>query len=213
MSPPDPNRASKPNPSIVVFDLGGVLIDWNPRYLYRKVMDDEAEIERFLAEVWTHERNLSLDAGRTFDEVVAELVDAHPDWADHIRTYRDRWEEMIAGALDDTVAVFNRVRAAGIPTYGLTNWSAETFPIAQARFAFLHRFDGIVVSGVEREVKPDRAIYDILTSRYGFRPEDAVFIDDAEKNILAARDLGFHTVHFNDAETLADALRRLGLLD
>ena len=139
----------------VVFDLGGVLIDWNPRHLYRKLLPDDASIEEFLAEVCTSEWNYQQDAGRTVAEAVGELSGRHPDKAPLIAAYYERWEEMLGGAIEASVALLEELDAAGVPLYALTNWSRETFPIARRRFPFLERFRGIVVSGEEGAAKPD----------------------------------------------------------
>jgi 2-haloacid dehalogenase len=188
----------------VVFDLGGVLIDWNPRHLYRKLLPDDAAIESFLAEVCTPEWNHQQDAGRSWAEAVAELTARFPDRADLISAYHLRWEEMLGGALDDTVEVLEELDAAGVPLYALTNWSHETFPIARRRFPFLTRFRGVVVSGEERAAKPDPRIYRVLLERYQLDPAACLFIDDVARNVEGARAAGMDGILF----TSAAALRR-----
>ena len=188
----------------VVFDLGGVLIDWDPRYLYRKLLADKAAVEEFLATVCTPEWNAELDRGRPFAEGVAELVERHPEHAAAIAAYHERWPEMLAGDLPDTVEVLAELRAAGVPLYALTNWSAETFAITRGRFEWLDWFDGLLVSGEERMTKPDPAFFRLLLDRFGLDPGATVFVDDSEANVAAARELGIDAVRF----TGPDRLRR-----
>jgi 2-haloacid dehalogenase len=188
----------------VVFDLGGVLIDWDPRYLYRKLLADKAAVEEFLATVCTPEWNAELDRGRPFAEGVAELVERHPEHAAAIAAYHERWPEMLAGDLPDTVEVLAELRAAGVPLYALTNWSAETFAITRGRFEWLDWFDGLLVSGEERMTKPDPAFFRLLLDRFGLDPGATVFVDDSEANVAAARELGIDAVRF----TGPDQLRR-----
>jgi 2-haloacid dehalogenase len=180
----------------VVFDLGGVLIDWDPRYLYRKLLADEAAVEEFLATVCTPEWNAELDRGRPFAEGVAELVERHPEHAAAIAAYHERWPEMLAGDLPGTVEVLAELRAAGVPLYALTNWSAETFAITRGRFEWLDWFDGLLVSGEERMTKPDPAFFRLLLDRFGLDPGATVFVDDSEANVAAARELGIDAVRF-----------------
>jgi 2-haloacid dehalogenase len=180
----------------VVFDLGGVLIDWDPRYLYRKLLDDEAAVEEFLATVCTPEWNAEQDRGRPFAEGVAELVERHPVHAAAITAYHERWPEMLGGVVDGAVEVLAELRAAGVPVYALTNWSAETFGVARERFEFLEWFDGVLVSGEERMIKPDPAIFRLLLDRFGLDPEATFYVDDSEQNVAAADRLGFDAVRF-----------------
>jgi len=195
----------------VVFDLGGVLIDWDPRYLYRKLLADEATVEEFLATVCTPEWNAELDRGRPFAEGVAELVERHPEHAANIAAYHERWPEMVSGDIPGTVEVLAELRAAGVPLYALTNWSAETFAITRGRFEFLEWFDGLLVSGEERVTKPDPAIFRLLVDRFGLDPAATVFVDDAEANVAAARRLGIDAIRFTGPEDLRRELvaRRL----
>ena len=150
-----------------VFDLGGVLIDWDPRYLYRKLLADEGEVEEFLATVCTPEWNAEQDRGRPFAEGVAELVERHPAHAAAIAAFHERWPEMLGGDIPGAVELLAELRATGLPLYALTNWSAETFVVARERFAFLDWFDGLLVSGEERIIKPDPAIFELLLDRFG----------------------------------------------
>jgi 2-haloacid dehalogenase len=198
---------------VVIFDLGGVLLDWDPRHLYRKLFPgDEAAMEAFLGEVCTVEWNERQDAGRSFAAAVAELMPKHRDKLHLIEAFGSRFGEMIPGALDGSVAILGELKARGVPIYALTNWSAETFPSQRERFAFLEWFDGIVVSGHEGMIKPDPRIFRILLDRYGIAAEEAVFIDDNPKNAQAAAALGIHGIHFRSSAQLREELSSLELL-
>lgn len=203
--------ADTPAIDAVIFDLGGVLIDWNPRHLYRKLFADEAEMERFLAEVCTPAWNLEQDRGRPWAQAIAELSACHPDQAELIAAYRGRWPEMLNGAIAGTVALLERLDDAGVPLYALTNWSAETWPYAERLYPFLARFRAIVVSGRIGLVKPEPAIYRHALARFGLAPERTLFIDDSAKNVEGARAVGLHALRFAGAEALARDLARLGL--
>ncbi len=196
----------------VIFDLGGVLIDWNPRYLYRKLLDSEEEVEHFLSTVCTPEWNARQDAGRPFAEGVAQLSRRHPEHAGLIEAYHTRWIEMIGGAIEGTVAIMTELRHSGMPLYALTNWSAETFPLVRPRFEFLDWFEGIVVSGVEKQIKPNTSFYQVLLNRYDIDPGETMFIDDSKPNVEAARTLGIHAVHFESPDQTRAHMDTLGLL-
>jgi 2-haloacid dehalogenase len=198
---------------VVVFDLGGVLINWDPRHLYRKLFaGDENAMEVFLSEVCTVEWNERQDAGRTFAEAVDELLPHHADKIDLIEAFGQRFDEMIAGTVAGTVDILADLKRAGVPRYALTNWSAETFPPQRDRFPFLSWFDGIVVSGEEGVIKPDPRIFRVLLDRYRIAPEEAVFIDDNPANAAAAAALGIHGIHFRSPDLLRRELETLGLL-
>jgi 2-haloacid dehalogenase len=198
---------------VVIFDLGGVLIDWNPRYLYRKLFaGDENAMEAFLTEVCTVEWNERQDAGRTFAEAVGELLPRHADKRDLIEAFGRRFDEMITGEIPGTVDILADLKRAGTPRYALSNWSAETFPPQRARFPFLAWFNGIVVSGEEGVLKPDPRIFRILLDRYEIASGEAVFIDDDPANAAAASALGIHGIHFRSPRQLRGELRTLGLL-
>lgn len=197
----------------VVFDLGNVLIGWDPQQLYRKLIDDEAQREWFLREVCNSAWNERQDAGRPWAEAVAELSAAHPQHAALIAAYRQRWEETLTGAIEGSVALLAALKARGVRLLALTNWSQETFPLARRRYPFLAWFEGIVVSGEERLLKPDPRIYRVLLQRYGVDPVRALYVDDALRNVAAAQALGMHGWHFQGAAGLQAALHRLGLLD
>lgn len=198
----------------VIFDLGGVLIDWNPRHLYRKLFPgDEAAMEQFLAAVCTPAWNYGQDRGRLIADAVRELTAEHPQHSGLIAAYYTRFDEMMAGAIADSVAIVAELHARSVPLYGLTNFSAETYPLAVARFEFLRWFRGILVSGEHGVVKPDPAIYRLLVERFGIDPRAAVFIDDVKANAEAAACVGIRGIHFIGAEALRVELAALGLLD
>ena len=200
-------------PAAVVFDLGGVLIDWDPRHLYRKLFDDEEAMERFLAEVCTLEWNRQMDAGRPFAEAVAELAAAHPDQAELIEAYHLRWVEMLGGLVPGTLDVLRGVKARGVPVYALSNWALETFGATREHFPFLREFDGILISGEVGVGKPDPTIFRHLIERFRLDPSATVFIDDWDLNVETARQLGFQVIQFRDATQLAGDLGAMGLLD
>lgn len=208
--PPSPDPAGG-RIDTVVFDLGGVLVDWDPRYLYRSLFDDEAAMERFLAEVCTPEWNLAQDAGRPWAEAVATLSAQHPEFAGPIAAYHSRWLETLRGPIPPTVDLLARLRDAGVRLYALTNWSQETFPLARERFDFLGWFEGIVVSGEEKLIKPDPEIFHRLIRRYAIEPGRTLYIDDSLKNVAAAEALGMHGWHFQGADGLRARLQALGL--
>jgi 2-haloacid dehalogenase len=196
----------------VVFDLGGVLIDWDPRHLYRKLFGaDEAAMDRFLAEVCSPAWNARLDAGRPFADGVAELVEAHPDQAELISAYQLRWAEMLGEAFDGTVAILRELRRAGFATYALSNWSTETYPVTRPRYPFLDEMDGILISGEVGVGKPDPAIFRHFLERFRLTAENTVYIDDWDLNVATAAALGMTAILFRGAAELRRDLRSLGL--
>ncbi|MBD9631527.1 MULTISPECIES: HAD family hydrolase [Pseudomonadaceae] len=196
----------------VVFDLGGVLVDWNPRYLYRKVFDgDEVAMEAFLAQVCNQAWNERQDRGRPWAEAIAEAIALHPAHEPHIRAYRERWDEMLGGALEDTVQVLDELHQSGVRLLALTNWSAETFPVAEERFEFLGKFEAVLVSGQEGWMKPEPEIFQLLIRRYGLAPSRTLFIDDVRKNVEAAQALGLQAIQFASARQLRNDLKAFGL--
>jgi 2-haloacid dehalogenase len=200
-------------PAAVVFDLGGVLIDWNPRYLYRTLFDgDDAAMEHFLAHVCSPAWNHRQDAGRSFADGCAELSREFPDARPLIEAWRERFDETMAGPIAGTVEILAALRERGVPLYALSNWSAETFPIARARFDFLAWFDGIVISGELGVAKPDGRIFAHLLETYGLRPGTTVFVDDLPANTAAASAAGMHPILFTGPAALREALRDLDLL-
>jgi len=201
-----------PHITTVVFDLGGVLIDWDPRHLYRQLFSDPQEMEVFLRDVVSPDWNAQQDSGRTWAEATAELVERHPDHEAMIRAYSERWADMLAGPIGGTVDILREVRERGLRTYALTNWSAETFPRARGMFPFLEWFEGIVVSGDERVMKPDPEIWRRLVTRYAIEPAKAAYIDDMPRNAEVAGELGFHAIRFEDPAQLRARLVGLGVL-
>jgi len=197
----------------VLFDLGGVLVDWNPRYLYRPLFqgNDEA-MEHFLATVCAPEWNHEMDAGKPFAVAVRERQALFPEHADLIALWKDGWEQMLREPIVESVAIRTELRNRGHRLLALTNWSSEKFPIARARFAFLSWFEDIVVSGDVKLAKPDRRIFELTIRRAALEPATTVYIDDNLPNIEAARPLGFHAVHFSTPAKLRAELTRLGLI-
>lgn len=197
----------------IIFDLGAVLIDWNPEHLYRKIFSDEAEMRRFLAEICTPEWNEEQDAGRTIKEATELLVGQFPEHEENIRAFYGRWDEMLGGPIQGTVDIFRKLKDSGrYSIYALSNWSVETFGIAQQRFEYLQWFDGLVISGEEKTRKPFPEFYQILFDRYNVRPEEALFIDDNYRNIEAARRLGLPSIHFKSPGQLAAELPNFGVV-
>ncbi len=177
-------------------------MDWDPRYLYRTYFKDEEQMEYFLSHICTDAWNAEQDRGRTFDEGVSLLLRQYPQYAEPIRMYKDRWESMLKGEFPRSVELLRRLKEQGYGIYGLTNWSAETIPIAFAKYDFFSLFDGIVVSGEEKLIKPDPKIYRILLERYNLSAENTLFIDDSPANIEAASQLGFQTILFDNIENV-----------
>jgi 2-haloacid dehalogenase len=194
-----------------VFDLGGVLIDWNPRYLYRKLLADDAAVETFLTEICSQEWNSEQDLGRSWSEAVESLAHEHPDQRALIAAYRERWEEMLGGPIGESVALLAELRASGLPLFALSNWSAETFPIALSRYSFLSWFTGIVISGEVRLAKPDPRVFRHLLDRFGLDAASTVFVDDSRRNVEAAAELGMIAIEFRDASELRVELAALGV--
>lgn len=195
----------------VVFDLGGVLIDWNPRYLYRQLFDDEERMEWFLANICTSEWNAMQDAGRSFDAATQELIELHPEHEEDIRAYYARWDEMLAGPIEGAVEILREIRDSPYRLYALTNWSAEAFPVARQRYDFLEWFEGIVVSGEIGMIKPDPEIFEHLAQAFDLEPRESVFIDDAPVNVDTAREAGYHAIRFEDPDQLRADLDALGV--
>jgi len=187
----------------IIFDLGGVLIDWNPKYVYRTIFDTDLEVDRFLNDICTMSWNVQQDAGRPLAEATELLVRQHPKWTTEIKAYYSRWEEMLGEAVAGTVDILQHFVADDrYQVYALTNWSAETFPIAQARFDFLSWFEGIVVSGDEKCIKPNPKIYKVLFDRYGLLPEECLFIDDNKANVQGSVNMGMPAILFESPEQL-----------
>ena len=195
----------------IIFDFGGVLIDWNPRYMYRDEFEESSAMEQFLSEVCTDDWNLQQDKGRSLAEGTRILQDKFPQHAVKIQLYYDQWEKMVKGDIPQNVALLRQLKEK-YKLYGLTNWSAETFPIVFKRYSFFTLFDGIVVSGEEKLIKPDKKIFERMLERYHLEAKDAVFIDDNIHNIQAAKELGFVTIHVQEKTDLKSELVALGLI-
>ena len=197
----------------VIFDLGGVLIDWDPRHLYREIFSSEEEMEHFLANICTPEWNEQQDGGRSLKTATEILVSAHPEYEALIRMYYDQWTAMLNGALDENVAILNKIaNRKQHRLFALTNWSAETFPVAKDRYPFLEKFEGIVVSGEEKLKKPDPKIYQIALKRFQIKANESIFIDDNMRNVIAARKEGIHAIQFTTTPDLEKELRNQGIL-
>ncbi len=206
MTDPDPQITA------VVFDIGGVLLEWDPRNLYRTLFDDEAEMERFLREVCTLDWHAAHDRGVPAEESCARLAAAHPDQSELIFAWARRSEEMIVGPIDGTVEILKELRRAGVPCYALTNMEAETYPKRLRRYPFMSWFDGTVVSSSEGVVKPDPAIFHRLLARFELNPHGTVMIDDSVKNLATAASLGMIPIEFGGPAQLRARLVELGLL-
>ncbi|MEO6639095.1 MAG: HAD family phosphatase [Ginsengibacter sp.] len=197
----------------IIFDLGGVLIDWNPRYVYRDIFENEEKIDWFFENICTHDWNEKQDAGRSLAEATQELVLKHPEYENEVRAYYGRWEEMLGGPIEDTVAILGSITEGNnYNLYALTNWSAETFPVALDRYDFLKWFDGIVMSGEEKTRKPFAEIYHTLLNRYKVNPSEALFIDDSLRNVKGAEEVGIRGIHFQSPEQLLSDLKELDIL-
>lgn len=197
----------------IVFDVGRVLIEWNAKLLYRKVFKTDEEIDNFLEKIGFHEWNLSMDKGKSFDDGVAEKQAEFPEYAKEIKMYHTHWEESVPYSIDETVAVLKDLKKNGYKVYALTNFNSEKFDHTKKRFDFLNIFDGIVVSGEENMIKPDPEFFKLLCKRYNIEPQTSVFIDDSEKNIESAKELGFNTILFSypEIKPLRPQLQKLGI--
>jgi 2-haloacid dehalogenase len=213
-SGPDAGTAPTPTagvPTTVVFDLGGVLVDWDPRYLYRQLLPED-EVEDFLTEVDFAAWNYRADAGGRWADAVAEQAARFPHRAELLAAYPERFRETLGGEVPGTVGLLRDLHAAGVRLLALTNWSAETFPHARAMFAFLSLFEDVVVSGEERVAKPDLGVFRLVLDRYHLDPARTVFVDDSPRNVAAAATAGLLALRFHDAHQLRADLQRLGLL-
>lgn len=196
----------------IIFDLGNVLIDWNPRYLYRKIFDTDEKVEWFLTKVCDMDWNEAQDGGRTFDEGNKELILKFPKYKRQIKLYFERWKEMLGDADHEVVEILKYFRDnPKYRIYALTNWSAETFPIAIEKFDFLKWFEGILVSGKVNLKKPDPAIYKLILDRYQINAENAIFIDDSQRNVNAAIKFGLPSIRFENAQQLKAELEKRGI--
>lgn len=196
----------------VVFDIGNVLLRWDPRNLYRKIFSEETQMEWFLAHVCDGPWNEEQDRGRSWGEAVLERCALFPDWHHHIRAYDERWLEMLAGEISDNVRVLRGLRQAGERTYAITNFSREKFALAKLHYDFLELFDGIVVSGEEGLLKPDLRIFQRFLERYGVNAEECIFIDDNSNNVAAACSIGMSGIHYQESLDLVRALAERGVM-
>ena len=203
-----------PTIKAILFDFGNVLLEWNPRYVYRRYFpNNEAAMEQFLSEVSFMDWNAQQDKGRSFAEGVAVLSKQFPQYSDLIQAYHTDWKESIGDSLNGTVELMKRLKKAGYPVYGLSNWSAETFPLVRERYDFFDLLDDIILSGEVGAIKPEPEFFEISLRRIGRRAQECLFIDDAPANIEQARKMGFVTVLFESPEQLEYKLRSLGLLE
>jgi 2-haloacid dehalogenase len=196
---------------VPVFDLGGVFVDWNPMYLFRKLFPTEEEAQWFQDNICTKDWNLEFDAGDIYAEGVAKLITRHPRYWREIQAYDLRWKETLGGFIQETIDVHDELVAAEVPTFAITNFSWEKWVSCLGEWPFLEKFDGVVVSGLERLVKPDPRIYRLFCDRYGLAPESCVFVDDNLANVVAARSVGMHAVHFTSGKELRKEFKALGL--
>jgi 2-haloacid dehalogenase len=199
------------NINTIIFDFGGVLIDWNPRYMYRDEFEESSEMEDFLNRVCTDDWNLQQDKGRSLTEGTRILQEKFPEHVEKIRLFYDQWEKMIKGDIAQNVTLLQKLKEK-YKLYGLTNWSVETFPIVFKRYSFFALFDGIVISGAEKMIKPDKKIFELMLERYHLKAENSLFIDDNINNIRAAKEMGFATIHVQEKTDLKRELCALGLI-
>lgn len=196
----------------IIFDFGGVLMDWNQRYFFRNYFKDEEKMEFFLKNIATDEWNAEQDRGRSLKQATDLQVNKFPEWEKEIRAYYDNWSKMLKGDIPQNVAVLRELSSTDYELFGLTNWSAETFPYALENYDFFKLFKGkIVVSGEEKLIKPDPEIWHLLLKRYHLKAEECVFIDDNLKNIQTAQQLGFQVVHIQEETCLKTELEQLGV--
>lgn len=197
----------------MIFDVGGVLVEWNPKHLFSKMFAGEEEkMDRFLSEVCSADWNSRQDLGLPFSQAIAEREQDYPEYAPYIRAYFERWDETVKGEVSGTVEIVKALRDAGYTLHILSNWSAETYEMILKRFEFLGWFDEVIVSGRVGLIKPGREIFDLMLRRIGLEANQCLFIDDSSINISAANALGFQTVHFRSAQQLLAELGERQLL-
>jgi 2-haloacid dehalogenase len=196
----------------IVFDLGNVMLRWDPRFLYTQYFNGQEEMEWFLANICNGAWNLEQDRGRSFADAVAELTVKHPEHAEAIAAYDTRWHETLPHAIDGTVDIFEELAARNVPLFAITNWNGEKFRETKLRFPFLSKFRDIVVSGDEKLVKPDAAIYHLFLKRNNLSAKDCLFIDDSTANVRGAEAVGMSAYHFTSPENLRKALQGLGVI-
>ena len=196
---------------IPVFDLGGVFVDWNPMYLFRKLFETEEDAQWFHEAVCTLDWNLEFDAGEIYSEGVAKLITRFPKYWREIQAYDLRWKETLGDFIQGTIDIHDELIAQDIPTFAITNFSWQKWVSCLPEWTFLEKFDGVIVSGLEGLVKPDPRLYRVFCERYGIAAENCVFIDDSEPNIVSARKFGMKGIHFKDPVMLRQELIQLGL--
>ena len=196
----------------IIFDFGGVVMDWNPRYFFKDYFNDDEKMEFFLKHIAEDDWNAEQDRGRSLQEGTEIQIQKFPEWENELRAYYDNWCTMLKSDIPENVEVLRKLEHSDYELFGLTNWSAETFPYALENYDFFNVFKGkIVVSGTEQLIKPDPKIWEVLLERYQLKSEESVFIDDNPKNIEVAETLGFLTVHIQQETNLEKELRNLGL--
>lgn len=194
----------------VVFDFGGVLLDWNPRYFYKSIFNDDQKMEYFLQNIATSTWNAQMDKGRSFEECMKELAEQYPEYKDPIMLYRKGWETMLKGPIESGMRVLDAVmNSQKFKVYGLTNWSAETFPGTFNKYKFLQKFEGIVVSGEEQMIKPEKGIYLTLIERYNLVPEETFFMDDNIQNVETALSRGINAVQFTGTDKNLEQIAKI----
>ena len=197
----------------IVFDFGGVLIDWDPRYLYRKLFADDSQgMERFLEEINFYDWNLQQDAGRPFAEAIAEHCRLYPEYCELIRAYDARWEESLRGPIQPSIAILKALKQTDTMLFGLSNWSVEKFELVRCQYEFLDWFESIIISGQVKIVKPDPRIFRLTLDQIGRPASECLLIDDSAANIDVAREMGFNTIHFQSPGQMKTELLELGLL-
>ena len=196
----------------IIFDFGGVLMDWNPRYFYKDYFNDDEKMKYFLKHVAEDEWNAEQDRGRSLKDGTDIQVAKFPEWETEIRAYYDNWTTMLRSDIPENVAVLRQLKHSNYELFGLTNWSAETFPIALDRFEFFQVFDGILVSGKEKLIKPDEKIFERMMEKFHLKPESCLFIDDNLKNVEASRAFGIQTIHFINPEDLKEKLVEMKII-
>ena len=196
----------------ILFDFGGVLIKWDPHKLYRRFFDQPQQIDQFLAEINFSSWNAEQDRGRPFEAGIAELSGQFPQYAHLIRAFYDHWEDSIAGIFPETVDILRELKQAGYSLYGLSNWSTETYPLIQHQYNFFSLFDGIILSGEVKLIKPDPAIFNLALQKIGYSARECLLIDDTEANIITAKRMRFATIHFKSPEQLRIELHQMNLL-
>jgi 2-haloacid dehalogenase len=196
----------------IIFDFGGVLLEWNPRNLYRHYFDTGEAMEQFLEEINFFQWNAGLDKGHPFSEGVAELSEQYPQYKDLIVLFQNKWEQCVGQPVSRTIGLIRQLQLSGYAVYGLSNWSSETFPIVRKKFPFFDILDGYMISGDVRLVKPDPAIFQLFLNRFNQKAEECLFIDDSQKNVEAAQEIGFSAIHYQSPEQLEQELKQLNLM-